>query len=117
MPSSSLQVQLPHLPLHLEWSLVPSSIPKQKDSLVFGENQIKKLELINKNYSLEFVFEDNIKAVTLWTVSEKTDNSKYICIEPWSNIPTTEKYDNVEALKSRENKYYKYKIIFKKCYN
>ena len=96
-----------------EWT-IDFEVFKKMDSLVFGESQIKKLELINNNYKLMFEFSKNIKAVTIWTISNENDENKYICIEPWSNIPTTLENENVELLEPNKSNEFTYKIIYKK---
>ena len=63
-----------------------SELPWDKvDTFIF---ETKSIELINEKYSIEV--STNMKYIAVWT-----NGDKFICFEPWSNLPATiEKDDN-----------------------
>lgn len=93
---------------------VDFSIFEKLDSLIFANKQINKLILKTKKYELIFDFENNFDVVTLWTNSKEGDLNKFLCIEPWSCIPTTQNNLNQCKLLKNSSINYSYNITYKK---
>lgn len=90
---------------------------KKNDSLVFANNQINVIEVENKNYNLRYTLLENLNALTIWTNSLKSDKHKFLCIEPWSDICTTNKEDHILFLEKNQIKNFSYKIEYIEKHN
>lgn len=83
------------------------------DSLIFANNQIDSLILCNDNYELQLNFDNCFEVVTLWTSSSKNDLEQFLCIEPWTSLPTTTKNLNYKILQPQQSKKFSYQISYR----
>lgn len=94
-----------------KWN-IDYDIFKKYDSLIFNNKQINSLIIENKTYYLKFDFLNNFNALCLWTNSNHSDENKFLCCEPWSNLPTTKHNLNQRELRAKESVIFKYKITY-----